>query len=143
MLALIPKRTAYSFDAGAHLVGYQWPQAHSGEIIALATYWTFWDIPPREQALSHRLILSLTDAQGHSFAQTEGLGLEARDWQEGLLLEQWHLLDLTAVPPGAYALVVRLARGDGTPCLYVSETGTPLGSGVALGPVTVLPRVKP
>lgn len=143
MLALIPKRTAYSFDAGAHLVGYQWPQAHSGEIIALATYWTFWDIPPREQALSHRLILSLTDAQGHSFAQTEGLGLEARDWQEGLLLEQWHLLDLTAVPPGAYALVVRLARGDGTPCLYVSETGTPLGSGVALGPVTVLPRIKP
>ncbi|MBC7316544.1 MAG: hypothetical protein H5T70_09025 [Chloroflexi bacterium] len=60
-----------------------------------------------------------------------------------MLLEQWHLLDLNAVPPGAYALVVRLERGDGTSCLYVSETGTPLGSGVALGPVTVLPRVKP
>ncbi len=143
MLALIPERTLYSFDAGLHLVGYQWPEAHSGEIIALATYWAFWDIPPREQAFAHRLVLTLADAQGRPLAQSEGLGLEAHDWQEGLLLEQWHLLDLAGVPPGAYALVVRLERSDGTLCLYVSETGTPLGSGVALGPVTVLPRLKP
>lgn len=139
MLALIPNRVLSSFDAGVHLVGYAWPQPHAGKAAAIATYWTFWNTPPAESSFSHRLVLTLADAQGRPIVQTEGFGLEAHDWQEGLLLEQWHLLDLKNVPAGAYFLILRLERDSGAPCLYIDEAGTPLGSGLVLGPVVVLP----
>lgn len=139
MLALAPVRVLRSFDAGLHLVGYEWPAAaRAGDTAVVGTYWAYWGVPEAETGRIHRLTLALVDATGREATRTEGLAIAAQDWQEGLLLRQWHLLDLAQVQPGDYALVIALDREGGPRSLHVDEQGRPLGSATALGPVTVV-----
>lgn len=138
MLALAPVRALRSFDAGLHLAGYEWPTtARAGETAVIGTYWTFWDVPEAERGRSHHLALALVDAAGREAVRTEGLAITASEWQEGLLLKQWHPLDLAHVPAGDYVLTIALDREGGPRSLYVDERGQPLGSAFALGPVSV------
>ncbi len=139
MLGLAPVRALRSFDAGLRLVGFGWPaDAASGATVTLSTYWTFWDVPSAERATPHTLRVALLDANGTVAAQAQGLSLAERSWEEGLLLEQWHLLNLAGLPPGRYILALSLSRdATATPNLVVDEQGQPQGGAIFLGPVSV------
>jgi 4-amino-4-deoxy-L-arabinose transferase-like glycosyltransferase len=133
-----PKR----LDVGLALLGYQWPaEAHPGDTVSLATYWSFGDIPAMERNVGHSLFNHLLDAQGNKIAQRDGFGLPERYWRKGLMLVQWFDLELPPeTPEGDYTLITGMYRlSDLSRCQVLDEGNVAVGDHISLGAIHVAP----
>lgn len=140
LLARIGERGLWPLDSGAYLVGYDWPPtAAPGEDAALATYWTFLNVPVDETQSGHQAFTHLIAPDGTKVAVCEGFGLDERYWQQGLLFKQWCVLPIPAqAPPGEYALQTGMYRtSDGHYNHLINAQGQDLGNAIPLGPVSV------
>ncbi len=140
MLAVIRARGVWGFDAGAYVLGYDWPAgAQPGQTVSVATYWTFLQAPPWERAMRHEIWNALISPSGQTVASANALGLPERYWEEGLLLMHWFDLPLPAdLPPGDYTWATGLLRlHDGSRSRLVDEQGWDIGGAALMGPVKV------
>ncbi|MFP3896154.1 MAG: glycosyltransferase family 39 protein [Anaerolineales bacterium] len=115
LLEPIQEREVWTFDAGLQLIGYDWNSRNA----ALITHWTFFTLPPLEQRREHRLCTCL-QAEATEGEQTtwvvccNGLGLNERHWEEGLVLKQWHSLPEDA-PSHEYELLMQIQEFHAPP----------------------------
>ncbi|MGM0401458.1 MAG: hypothetical protein ACQEQT_09185, partial [Chloroflexota bacterium] len=131
ILETIQERNAWTSDAGPQLIGYEW----NSQSTALITYWTFSSLPLPEQRKERQLYTCL-QAQAATGERTtwiaccNGLGLDERDWEEGLVLKQWRPLPGDA-PSGEYKLLMEIQLSHappGTEAHYIQPYQTQLGT---------------
>ena len=130
----------WSFDSGAHVIGYEWPTAaRAGDAVPVATYWTFDGLPPDEGAADLRAMHALVDSSGAIIASDVCFGLARREWGSGLVLKQYCPLRVPRdTAPGEYLLVVGLTSVSGQePSLHVAEDDYVVGAHAVLGSVLV------
>lgn len=140
MLAIIQQRGLWALDSGLRLVGYDWPpDARAGDTVRLATYWMFEDVPTQARQVQHSLLNHLLSPDDEKVAQSDGLGLPERYWQEGLLLKQWFEITLPAdLAEGDYTWLTGMYRlDDWGRSRHIDEQGNDLGDSIRLGPVQV------
>jgi hypothetical protein len=140
LLGMIPQRANVRFDAGLHLVGYDWPgDVAPGQEALLVTYWTMADFSSRDQQTAHTVSLALQADSGQQYVWSGPLALDGVYWQEGLLLRQESMLALPANwPSGPAHLLAEVRRGaDGTPAPILDATARPGHTTAELGIVNV------
>jgi hypothetical protein len=138
MLGAVATSGLWMLDAGVWLVGYEWPaDAAPGQDVVMATYWTFIDIPSGERDVSHELVLDLIAPDGERVAQATGFGLPEEHWVEGLVIKQWHSLQIPQdAPEGSYTLLVGMYRlSDGLWSRHIDDQGFDLGPAIEIGPL--------
>ncbi len=118
----IPRPLTADFGADIELLGYD--LAQTGGELRLTLFWhslTRPDIP-------FHVFIHLTDAEGNLVAQQDVMPQDGRlpttCWQPDEFISDAHLLDVSALPPGKYAITVGL---------YDQATGQRLGEAVIGG----------
>ncbi|MGI5916499.1 MAG: ArnT family glycosyltransferase [Anaerolineae bacterium] len=140
ILSAVPEPGIWMLDAGVWLLGYEWPaEILPGQEVHLTTYWTFLDVPPGERDVEHELVIDLIGPGGDRFAQATGFGLPESHWIEGLVVQQWHTLQIPDdAPEGRYTLLIGMYRlTDGLWSRQIDDEGFDLGSAIEIGPLRV------
>ena len=136
---------AAAFDNGMRLLGAGLPnRVQQGGRLRV---WTYWWYTGQATGAGHTdtVFVHLLDSTGRRWAQSDGFALCRSEWRPGETLIYWFSLALPPdQPPGDCSLYVGMySWRDMARANVVDESGRPVADGVRLGPIRVVPPVRP